>query len=108
MRGLQPERISKCSRGGITNRNAQKLYDLPVAGFPVDRLKPAFLLSDGSQGSYGAFEAGVARYLWGGSEPAGSGLASFMPLNTFWNVASSEGAMTMVYPITAIVILPST
>lgn len=37
------------------------LYDLLAAGFPADRGKPAFLLSDGSQVSYGALEAAAAR-----------------------------------------------
>jgi malonyl-CoA/methylmalonyl-CoA synthetase len=37
------------------------LYDLLAGGFPVDRSKPAFLLSDGSAVSYGALEAGAAQ-----------------------------------------------
>ncbi|THD54259.1 AMP-binding protein, partial [Phenylobacterium sp.] len=37
------------------------LYDLLAAGFPTDLAKPAFLLSDGSQVSYGRLEAEVAR-----------------------------------------------
>ena len=37
------------------------LYDVLAAGFPADRTKPAFLLSDGAQVSYGQLEAGVAQ-----------------------------------------------
>jgi malonyl-CoA/methylmalonyl-CoA synthetase len=37
------------------------LYDILAAAFPVDLAKPAFLLSDGSQVSYGRLEAEVAR-----------------------------------------------
>ena len=37
------------------------LYDLLAGGFPTDLAKPAFLLSDGSQVSYGRLEAEVAR-----------------------------------------------
>ncbi|MDB5498180.1 MAG: matB [Phenylobacterium sp.] len=37
------------------------LYDLLAGGFPADRSKPAFLLSDGSAVSYGELEAGVAQ-----------------------------------------------
>ena len=37
------------------------LYDVLAAGFPTDLAKPAFLLSDGSQVSYGRLEAEVAR-----------------------------------------------
>ena len=37
------------------------LYDLLAGGFPADRSKPAFLLSDGSAVSYGALEAGAAH-----------------------------------------------
>ncbi|HEY2752622.1 AMP-binding protein [Phenylobacterium sp.] len=37
------------------------LYDLLAEGFPADRSKPAFLLSDGSQVSYAALEAGAAQ-----------------------------------------------
>jgi malonyl-CoA/methylmalonyl-CoA synthetase len=37
------------------------LYDLLAGGFPADRSKPAFLLSDGSAVSYGALEAGAAQ-----------------------------------------------
>jgi malonyl-CoA/methylmalonyl-CoA synthetase len=40
---------------------SDNLYDLLAAGFPKDRSKPAFLISDGSAVSYGALEAGVAR-----------------------------------------------
>jgi malonyl-CoA/methylmalonyl-CoA synthetase len=40
---------------------SENLYDLLAAGFPKDRDKPAFLLSDGSQVSYGALEAAVAQ-----------------------------------------------
>jgi malonyl-CoA/methylmalonyl-CoA synthetase len=36
------------------------LYDLLAAGFPADRAKPAFLLSDGAAVSYGQIEAGAA------------------------------------------------
>ena len=36
------------------------LYDLLAAGFPADRSKPAFLLSDGAAVSYGQLEAGAA------------------------------------------------
>ncbi|HEV7385921.1 MAG TPA: AMP-binding protein, partial [Phenylobacterium sp.] len=37
------------------------LYDVLAAGFPADRSKPAFLLSDGSAVSYGELEAGAAQ-----------------------------------------------
>jgi malonyl-CoA/methylmalonyl-CoA synthetase len=37
------------------------LYDLLAGGFPTDLAKPAFVLSDGSQVSYGRLEAEVAR-----------------------------------------------
>jgi malonyl-CoA/methylmalonyl-CoA synthetase len=37
------------------------LYDLLADGFPADRAKPAFLLSDGAQVSYGQLEAGAAQ-----------------------------------------------
>ena len=37
------------------------LYDILAAGFPADRDKPAFLLSDGSAVSYGELEAGAAQ-----------------------------------------------
>jgi len=37
------------------------LYDLLSRGFPADRSKPCFLLSDGSAISYGALEDGAAR-----------------------------------------------
>jgi len=37
------------------------LYDLLAAGFPADRARPAFLLSDGAQVSYGDLEAVTAR-----------------------------------------------
>jgi malonyl-CoA/methylmalonyl-CoA synthetase len=37
------------------------LYDILAAAFPTDLAKPAFLLSDGSQVSYGRLEAEVAR-----------------------------------------------
>ncbi len=37
------------------------LYEVLAAGFPTDLAKPAFLLSDGSQVSYGRLEAEVAR-----------------------------------------------
>jgi malonyl-CoA/methylmalonyl-CoA synthetase len=40
---------------------SDNLYDLLAAGFPDDRSKPAFLLSDGSEVSYGALEAGAAQ-----------------------------------------------
>ena len=36
------------------------LYDLLAGGFPADRYKPAFLLSDGAAVSYGQLEAGAA------------------------------------------------
>jgi malonyl-CoA/methylmalonyl-CoA synthetase len=36
------------------------LYDILAAGFPADRGKPAFLLSDGAAVSYGQMEAGAA------------------------------------------------
>jgi malonyl-CoA/methylmalonyl-CoA synthetase len=39
----------------------ENLYDLLAAGFPQDRGKPAFLLSDGSEVSYGALEDGAAQ-----------------------------------------------
>jgi malonyl-CoA/methylmalonyl-CoA synthetase len=37
------------------------LYDLLAGGFPKDRSRPAFLLSDGTAVSYGALEAGAAQ-----------------------------------------------
>src|SRR5512141_2922495 len=37
------------------------LYDLLAGGFPADRTKPCFLLSDGTAISYGALEAGAAQ-----------------------------------------------
>jgi len=37
------------------------LYDVLAAGFPADRGKPAFLLSDGSAVSYAELEAGAAQ-----------------------------------------------
>jgi malonyl-CoA/methylmalonyl-CoA synthetase len=37
------------------------LYDLLAAGFPADRGKPAFLLSDGSTVSYAELEGGAAQ-----------------------------------------------
>jgi malonyl-CoA/methylmalonyl-CoA synthetase len=37
------------------------LYDVLAAGFPADRGKPAFILSDGSQVSYAELEAGAAQ-----------------------------------------------
>ncbi|MFL5296522.1 MAG: malonate--CoA ligase [Phenylobacterium sp.] len=37
------------------------LYDLLAGGFPADRTKPAFLLSDGAAVSYGQLEAGAAQ-----------------------------------------------
>jgi malonyl-CoA/methylmalonyl-CoA synthetase len=37
------------------------LYDILAAGFPTDLAKPAFILSDGSEVSYGRLEAEVAR-----------------------------------------------
>jgi len=37
------------------------LYDLLASRFPADRSAPCFLLSDGSQVSYGELEAGVGR-----------------------------------------------
>jgi len=37
------------------------LYDILAAGFPKDRNKPAFLLSDGAQVSYAELEAGAAQ-----------------------------------------------
>jgi malonyl-CoA/methylmalonyl-CoA synthetase len=37
------------------------LYDLLVAGFPTARGKPAFILPDGTEISYGALEAGCAQ-----------------------------------------------
>jgi malonyl-CoA/methylmalonyl-CoA synthetase len=36
------------------------LYNLLADGFPADRAKPAFLLSDGAEVSYGQLEAGAA------------------------------------------------
>ncbi|MDB5425792.1 MAG: matB, partial [Phenylobacterium sp.] len=41
--------------------SSENLYDILAAGFPADRSRPAFLLSDGSEISYGALEAGAAR-----------------------------------------------
>jgi malonyl-CoA/methylmalonyl-CoA synthetase len=40
---------------------SENLYDILAAGFPVDRARAAFLLSDGSEVSYGALEDGVAQ-----------------------------------------------
>ncbi|WP_293677615.1 AMP-binding protein [uncultured Phenylobacterium sp.] len=40
---------------------SQNLYDLLASRFPADRSKPCFLLSDGSEISYGALEAGAAQ-----------------------------------------------
>ena len=40
---------------------SENLYDLLSRRFPADRSKPCFLLSDGSQISYGALEAGAAQ-----------------------------------------------
>ncbi len=37
------------------------LYDILAAGFPADRSKPAFILSDGSAVSYAELEAGAAQ-----------------------------------------------
>src|ERR1700748_2729649 len=37
------------------------LYDILAAGFPADRAKPAFILSDGAQVSYAELEAGAAQ-----------------------------------------------
>jgi malonyl-CoA/methylmalonyl-CoA synthetase len=37
------------------------LYELLASRFPADRARPCFLLSDGSQISYGALETGVGR-----------------------------------------------
>src|ERR1700744_1572660 len=37
------------------------LYDLLAGGFPADRAKPAFLLSDGRAVSYAELEAGAAQ-----------------------------------------------
>ena len=37
------------------------LYDLLAAGFPADRTRPAFILSDGAQVSYAELEAGAAQ-----------------------------------------------
>ncbi len=37
------------------------LYDILAAGFPADRTKSAFILSDGSAVSYGELEAGAAQ-----------------------------------------------
>lgn len=49
------------------------LYDLLASRFPADRARPCFLLSDGSEVSYGALETGVgriaARLLAEGVEP---------------------------------------
>ena len=39
----------------------ENLNDILAAGFPTDRAKAAFLLSDGTAVSYGALEAGVAQ-----------------------------------------------
>src|SRR6185369_17611556 len=40
---------------------SENLYDLLAAGFPKDRGKPAFLLSDGSEVSYGRLEDSVGQ-----------------------------------------------
>jgi malonyl-CoA/methylmalonyl-CoA synthetase len=40
---------------------SENLYERLAAGFPADREKPCFLLSDGAAISYGALEAGAAQ-----------------------------------------------
>ncbi|MDR3508684.1 MAG: AMP-binding protein [Caulobacteraceae bacterium] len=40
---------------------SDNLYDLLASRFPADRNRPCFILSDGSEISYGVLEAGVAR-----------------------------------------------
>ena len=40
---------------------SENLYDLLASRFPADRSRPAFLLSDGSEVSYGALEIGAGR-----------------------------------------------
>jgi malonyl-CoA/methylmalonyl-CoA synthetase len=40
---------------------SDNLYDLLSRGFPADRSRPCFLLSDGREISYGALEAGAAQ-----------------------------------------------
>ena len=40
---------------------SENLYDLLAGRFPADRSRPCFLLSDGSEVSYGALEAGAAQ-----------------------------------------------
>jgi malonyl-CoA/methylmalonyl-CoA synthetase len=40
---------------------SENLYALLASRFPADRSRPAFLLSDGSQVSYGALETGAGR-----------------------------------------------
>ena len=40
---------------------SQNLYDLLASRFPADRSRPCFLLSDGSQVSYGELEQGAGR-----------------------------------------------
>ena len=40
---------------------SENLYDLLASRFPADRSQPCFLLSDGSQISYGALEVGAGR-----------------------------------------------
>jgi len=52
---------------------SDNLYDLLARGFPANRSKPCFLMSDGSEISYGALEAGAAQVaghlIAGGVEP---------------------------------------
>src|SRR5689334_37512 len=40
---------------------SDNLYELLSRGFPADRSKPCFLLSDGSEISYGELEQGAAQ-----------------------------------------------
>ncbi|MDB5467321.1 MAG: malonyl-CoA synthase [Phenylobacterium sp.] len=40
---------------------SENLYDLLASRFPADRSRPCFLLSDGSEISYGALEVGAGR-----------------------------------------------
>ena len=52
---------------------SENLYDLLASRFPADRSRPAFILSDGAEISYGALETGAgrvaARLLAEGVEP---------------------------------------
>ena len=101
---------------------SENLYDILAAGFPADRGRPAFLLSDGSAVSYGDLEAVTARVaghlLARGVEPgdrvglqaeksvAGVAIylatlkigAVFLPLNAAYTAAEVEYFVTDAEP----------